>query len=226
MSSLTVVLFAASILFSSHNKSLIQKASVAVVVLMGLRLLWTCYSNMGISTSASGDTWIQYNNLLAMFNILLPAVFIVLAGTFLSKKNQSVPAFASAAPHGNQSIHTREMNPLPEKSKNTNVVLIHKVGSMYHRIDEEQRIIGDYAEIGRDAKCQVRYDDHFETVSRRHAAIIKDDNHWKLLPLTRTNPVFINGTMVQKEWYLQNGDEIQCSTNGPKLVFRLNTNDL
>ena len=115
--------------------------------------------------------------------------------------------------------NTVEMNPLPEKPKNTNVALIHKVGSKYHRIGEEQKIEGNYAEIGRDIKCQVRYDEHFETVSSRHAAIMKDDDHWKLLPLSRTNPTFVNGVMVQKEWYLQQGDEIQCAINGPKLVF-------
>ena len=99
------------------------------------------------------------------------------------------------------------------------IILVHKVGSKYHRIDEEQKITGNYAEIGRDPKCQVRYDEHYETVSSRHAAIMKDDNHWKLFPLSRTNPIFVNGTMVQKEWYLQHGDEIQCAVNGPKLGF-------
>ena len=118
-----------------------------------------------------------------------------------------------------KSVPTQSMKAVLEETQKTDIVLVHKIGSMYHRIDEEQKIIGDYAEIGREAKCQVCYDDHFETVSRRHAALMKDDNQWKLFPLSRTNPTFINGTMVQKEWYLQHGDEIQCAVNGPKLVF-------
>ena len=223
ISSLTVILFAASVLFSSHDKNLIRKASVAVIVFMGLQLLWIVYNNMEMSgySYPYDIRWFQYTNLLSIFNILLPAAFIVLAGTFLSQKKQYVPNFVSAPVNSVNNVQTMKMNPIIEDAIKPHVVLVHKVGSMYHRIDEEQKIIGDYVEIGRDAKCQVRFDDHFETVSRRHAAIIKDDNHWKLLPLTRTNPTFINGTMVQKEWYLQNGDEIQCSINGPKLVFRL-----
>ena len=178
---------------------------------------------------------------LAAFQNFLPVFFLWVA---LSKEKDGVSGWKnleyakariksvpdsvsiSATTHGSNSVHTKAMKPLPEGVEKPHVVLVHKVGSKYHRIDEEQKITGDYVEIGRDPKCQVRYDEHFETVSRRHAAIMKDDNHWKLFPLSKTNPTFINGKMVQKEWFLQHGDEIQCAINGPKLVFRLNTNSL
>lgn len=101
----------------------------------------------------------------------------------------------------------------------TYYMLVHKVSSKYHKAGESQPIIVDQIEIGRDSKCQVRFDESFPTVSRRHAAIEKDGDKWKLVQLSTTNSTYLNGQKVHKEWYLQNGDEIQLSTNGPKLGF-------
>ena len=98
-------------------------------------------------------------------------------------------------------------------------ILEHKVSSKYHKAGESQRIIVDDIEIGRDPRCQVRFDEQFNTVSRRHAAIVRDGDNWKLVQLSKTNSTYLNGHKVEKEWYLQNGDEIQLSTNGPKLGF-------
>ena len=100
-------------------------------------------------------------------------------------------------------------------------ILEHKVSSAYHRAGDHQEIIVDQIEIGRDPQCQVRFDDSemFKTVSRRHAAIVRDGDNWKLVQLSSTNKTFLNGVPVQKEWFLQNGDEIQLSVNGPKLGF-------
>lgn len=97
--------------------------------------------------------------------------------------------------------------------------LVHKVSGKYHQAGESQRIIVDEIVLGRDPSCQVRFDESFSTVSRRHAAIVKDGDNWKLVQLSQTNSTYLNGHKVQKEWYLQNGDEIQLSTNGPKLGF-------
>lgn len=98
-------------------------------------------------------------------------------------------------------------------------ILEHKVSSRYHRAGEAQEIIVDQIEIGRDSRCQVRFDDYFSTVSRRHAAIVKEGDNWKLVQISKTNTTLLNGRPVQTEWYLQNGDEIQLSVNGPKLGF-------
>ena len=89
--------------------------------------------------------------------------------------------------------------------------LIHKVSSKYHKAGESQQIIVDQIELGRDPACQVRFDESFTTVSRRHAAIVKDGDNWKLVQLSKTNSTYLNGRKVQNEWYLQNGDEIQLS---------------
>lgn len=105
----------------------------------------------------------------------------------------------------------------------TYYVLEHKVSSKYHHAGEAQEIIVDQIELGRDAKCAVRFDESFKTVSRRHAAIVRDGQNWKLIQLSDTNTTFLNGRPIQNEWYLQNGDEIQLSVNGPKLGFLIPT---
>lgn len=104
-------------------------------------------------------------------------------------------------------------------------ILEHKVSSKYHKAGESQRIIIDQIEIGRDPRCQVRFDEQFSTVSRRHAAIVRDGDNWKLIQLSRTNSTFLNGRRVENEWYLQNGDEIQLSTDGPRLGFIIPAGD-
>jgi len=98
-------------------------------------------------------------------------------------------------------------------------ILEHKEASKYHKAGESQKIIIDQVEIGRAAACQVRFDESFSTVSRRHAAIVKDGNGWKLVQLSATNTTLLNGRPVETEWFLQNGDEIQLSLGGPKLGF-------
>ena len=102
-------------------------------------------------------------------------------------------------------------------------ILEHQVSSKYHKAGEAQEIIVDTIEIGRDSRCQVRFDERFETVSRRHAAIIREGEMWKLIQLSNTNTTLLNGQTIKSEWYLQNGDEIQLSVNGPKLGFIIPT---
>lgn len=106
----------------------------------------------------------------------------------------------------------------------TYYILEHKVSSKYHKAGESQEIIVDNIEIGRDPRCQVRFDDeNFKTVSRHHARIVKEGDMWKLVQLSTTNSTFLNGRPIKTEWYLQSGDEIQLSVNGPKLGFIIPT---
>ncbi len=98
-------------------------------------------------------------------------------------------------------------------------ILEHKTESVYHHAGESQKIIVDQIELGRDSACQVRFDESFETVSRRHAAIVKDGEGWKLITLSQTNPTFVNGQPVQGEWKLSSGDEIRLSSKGPLMGF-------
>ncbi len=98
-------------------------------------------------------------------------------------------------------------------------ILEHKDASKYHKAGESQKIIVDQIELGRDGNCQVKFDDSFATVSRRHAAIVRDGERWKLVQLSKTNSTFLNGRPVENEWYLENGDEIQLSVGGPRMGF-------
>ncbi len=98
-------------------------------------------------------------------------------------------------------------------------ILEHKTESVYHHAGESQKIIVDQIELGRDSACQVRFDESFETVSRRHAAIVKDGDGWKLITLSQTNPTFVNGQPIQGEWKLNSGDEIRLSSKGPLMGF-------
>ena len=104
-------------------------------------------------------------------------------------------------------------------SGRTYYILEHKTSSKYHSAGESQKIIIDQIEIGRDASCQVRYDESFDTVSRKHAAIVRDGNNWRLIHLSTSNPTLVNGRPIQGSYYLQSGDEIQLSVNGPRLGF-------
>ena len=98
-------------------------------------------------------------------------------------------------------------------------ILEHKTESLYHHAGESQKIIVDQVELGRDSSCQVRFDETFETVSRRHAAIVKEGENWKLIPLSQTNSTLVNGTPIQGEQVLRSGDEIRLSTKGPLMGF-------
>lgn len=98
-------------------------------------------------------------------------------------------------------------------------ILEHKDASKFHKAGESQKIIIDQVELGRDGNCQVRFDESFATVSRRHAAIIREGDRWKLVQLSKTNSTFLNGRPIDTEWYLENGDEIQLSVGGPRMGF-------
>lgn len=101
----------------------------------------------------------------------------------------------------------------------TYYILEHKTETAYHHAGESQKIIIDQIELGRSATCQVRFDESCETVSRRHAAIVKEGDKCKLIPLSQTNGTYVNGNLVQNEYYLNSGDEIRLSSSGPVIGF-------
>lgn len=104
-------------------------------------------------------------------------------------------------------------------SGRTYYILEHKNSSKYHQAGEVQKIIVDQIELGRDGSCQVRFDESFETVSRKHAAIVREGDNWKLIHLSQSNPTLVNGNVINGSYYLQTGDEIQLSVGGPRLGF-------
>ena len=106
-------------------------------------------------------------------------------------------------------------------SGRTYYILEHKTQSKFHNIGESQKIIIDQIEMGRDASCQVRWEDEpqFEMVSRKHAAIVRDGQNWQLVHLSKSNPTLVNGQPIRDTYYLQSGDEIQLAVNGPRMGF-------
>jgi len=98
-------------------------------------------------------------------------------------------------------------------------IIEHKDESALHHRGEQQKLIVDEVFIGRDPKCQVRIDEQFGTVSREHALILRNGENWKLIHRSQTNQTYVNGQSVNGEITLQNGDEIQLSSNGPRLGF-------
>lgn len=101
----------------------------------------------------------------------------------------------------------------------TYCILEHKNNSERYKVGQIQEIIVDYAEMGRDPRCQVYFGESFPTVSRHHAALVRQGDQWLLKHLSKTNPTLINGRPVANQWFLQNGDEIQLSVEGPRIGF-------
>ncbi len=108
---------------------------------------------------------------------------------------------------------------LTNGSSRTYYILEHKTPSKFHQAGEAQKIIVDQIELGRGASCQVRFDDDCETVSRKHAAIVREGDNWKLIHLSKSNPTYVNGQPINDSYYLQSGDEIQLSSGGPRMGF-------
>ena len=98
----------------------------------------------------------------------------------------------------------------------------YKDDSAFHRHGETQLIKADEAFIGREAKCLIRFDtEHFPTVSREHAVIVREGENYKLVHRSQTNATLVNGTIITQSFYLQDGDEIQLSEGGPRIAFLL-----
>jgi pSer/pThr/pTyr-binding forkhead associated (FHA) protein len=82
-----------------------------------------------------------------------------------------------------------------------------------------ETIVVPYVELGRDKKCGVTFGDDTPTVSRKHAAIERKGNDTFIVNLSRSNPTLVNGRPVENRYFLNNGDEIQLSVEGPRLRF-------
>lgn len=104
-------------------------------------------------------------------------------------------------------------------------ILEHRTHGTRHKAGEVQEIIVDYIELGRDPKCQVRFGDDMPTVSRRHASIAADGDKWVITQLSKSNQTLVNGGSVADQRYLQSGDELQLSPDGPKIGFIVPANN-
>ena len=82
-----------------------------------------------------------------------------------------------------------------------------------------ETIVVPYVELGRDKKCGVTFGDDTPTVSRKHAAIERKGDETFIINLSKSNPTLVNGRPVEKKYFLNNGDEIQLSVEGPRLRY-------
>lgn len=108
---------------------------------------------------------------------------------------------------------------LTGSSNRTYYVLQYRTATQGKRVGANQKVMVDYAEIGRDPNCAIRFGEEATTVSRKHAAIIREKDGHVIRQLSKTNQTIVNGRPVAKEWYLKHGDEIELANGGPKLAF-------
>jgi hypothetical protein len=72
--------------------------------------------------------------------------------------------------------------------------------------------------IGRGEDCDIRYPSELSMVSRRQCSLENRSGKIFLIPESEAvNPLLVNGVVVDFEYELRNGDEIQISYDGPKL---------
>ncbi len=89
---------------------------------------------------------------------------------------------------------------------------------------EHETVFMPHIVLGRSSRCHVRYGDNYRTVSREHASITVDGQNFVLNHNpSASNPTYVNGRPVAAAHLLQNGDEIQLSSNGPKMRFNTTT---
>lgn len=104
-------------------------------------------------------------------------------------------------------------------SGRTYCILQHKNSTQKHKAGENQELIVDYADIGRNKSCVIRYGEDCRMVSDVHAAVAREQNSWVIYHKSKTNQTLVNGRPVNQKWFLNNGDEIQLAPTGPRLGF-------
>lgn len=89
-----------------------------------------------------------------------------------------------------------------------------------HRAGDYETIVIPYIELGRSPSCAVNFGDEFGTVSRRHAAIERQNKEY-IIKHIGTNTTLVNGRPVKDQWFLTNGDILQLSMEGPRMRFNI-----
>ena len=78
-----------------------------------------------------------------------------------------------------------------------------------------QQLQGETISIGRASDCTIPIKDRY--LSRRHAEILSNDNHWVLKDLGSANGTYLNGSRVERELRLHTGDRIRLGDT--EIVF-------
>lgn len=105
-----------------------------------------------------------------------------------------------------------------------NYSLLFLDGTLSRKRGEHETIFMPHIVLGRSSRCHVRYGDDYKTVSREHASITVDGSNFVINHNpSASNPTYVNGRAIGGAHHLQNGDEIQLSSNGPKMRFNAST---
>lgn len=87
-------------------------------------------------------------------------------------------------------------------------------------VGEQKHIKSETLLLGREKSSGIHVGENYPTVSRKHAKITVENHDFTLIHLGK-NPTIVNGIPVEEKWYLQDGDIIQLSKDGPKFKFLL-----
>lgn len=105
-----------------------------------------------------------------------------------------------------------------------NYSLLFLDASISRKRGEHETIFMPHIVLGRSTRCHVRFGDEHKTVSREHASITVDGSNFVINHNpSASNPTYVNGRAIGGAHHLQNGDEIQLSSNGPKMRFNAST---
>jgi S1-C subfamily serine protease len=105
-------------------------------------------------------------------------------------------------------------------------VIEFKTSTQAIRSNTSQEVIIDYIELGRAKKCQIRFGEDCRTVSGVHCSITREGKDYYIRHLSKTNPTLVNGKPIADKWYLNSGDEIRLSYDGPLMGFIVPQNNL
>jgi len=96
----------------------------------------------------------------------------------------------------------------------TLIQIVHINGPRKGQVDE---ISKDSVSMGRDPNCDIVFPPGLRIVSRRHAEITREGDHFILTNQGR-NGSFVNGTLVESI-HLKQGDIIALANGGPQVSF-------
>lgn len=102
-----------------------------------------------------------------------------------------------------------------KKAPHITVQLIHIHGGLKGQIQE---FADPSITIGRISSCPLPFPADEPGVSREHARIEREGNHFRLVALKDKFGTFVNGKQV-REAVLRNGDVIEFGSGGPKVSF-------
>lgn len=95
------------------------------------------------------------------------------------------------------------------------ITLYHMHGPMKGEVNQ---LTDSEIQFGRHPDCQIRFPNNLKLISRKHARIIREGNRFLIID-TSTNGTFINGVRVNQQQYLNSGDVLDFTEDGPKISF-------